>query len=55
MTDLSTAAGDRRIDSYALSLQSAARALWGDDGFWGRHQPRGQTPTAADAREQPRR
>ncbi|WP_414900134.1 hypothetical protein ACMT1E_10525 [Sphingomonas flavalba] len=49
MTDLSTTAGDRRLDSYSLSLQSAARALWGDDGFWGRHRPRGPAPAATAA------
>ncbi|MCJ8156537.1 hypothetical protein [Sphingomonas sp. LaA6.9] len=27
------------LDDYPLSLQSAARALWGD-GFWGRDKPR---------------
>lgn len=29
----------RSLTDYPASLQSAARALWGDD-FWGRHQPR---------------
>lgn len=28
----------RTLGDYPLSLQSAARALWGDD-FWGRHAP----------------
>ena len=29
----------RPLDDYPLSLQMAARALWGDD-FWGTHKPR---------------
>jgi hypothetical protein len=33
----------RSLADYPASLQSAARALWGDD-FWGRHQPRAKAP-----------
>jgi len=29
----------RPLDDYPLSLQMAARALWGDD-FWGAQKPR---------------
>jgi len=36
----SSNSSERRVlADYPASLQSAARALWGDD-FWGRHQPR---------------
>lgn len=28
----------RALADYPVSLQSAARALWGDD-FWGRYEP----------------
>lgn len=34
---------ERTLADYPASLQSAARALWGDD-FWGRHQPRAKIP-----------
>ncbi|WP_168694398.1 hypothetical protein [Sphingomonas flavalba] len=54
MTHFSTTADDGRLDSYSLSLQSAARALWGDEAFWGRHRPRIRTPQA-DGRTPPRR
>jgi hypothetical protein len=37
----SSTSGERRtLADYPASLQSAARALWGDDDFWGRYQPR---------------
>lgn len=32
-------AAQRTLDDYPLSLQNAARALWGDD-FWGRYKPK---------------
>lgn len=32
-------AAQRVLSDYPLSLQSAARALWGED-FWGRHAPK---------------
>lgn len=48
MPDIFTDGGERRLDTYPLSLQSAARALWGDDDFWGRDRPRPAPPATPD-------
>jgi hypothetical protein len=48
MTEYSSAAPERHLSDYPISLQSAARALWGDDNFWGRDQLR--PPAKAEVR-----
>ena len=42
----------RTLADYPATLQSAARALWGDD-FWGRYQPR--PVMRPEAKKRPRR